>query len=406
MIRLAPLTRSLPVALLGLATAFAPAQESPFRFRGFGTLAAVHSSEKNADFSSNFAQPSGPGHTRSVDFGVDSHLGLQADLKLPARFSAVVQVVSERRYDKTFAPYLNMANLKFQALPGLAFRAGRMPFSAYLISDYQKVGYSTPWARPPVEVYQFNPLTHFDGGDVLWKQQAGPVALSGQVLFGITAAKVPLAGGVATFKGKDAMAANATAEIGSSTFRAFYLQMKGTVDSAALDGPTGPFSLLRALPPALGGNPALADQYQVKGDRITYASLGFNYDPGTWFFMAEAARNAGEENILLHATAAYATAGFRLQSWTPYFTAAWKQTDSATTSSNPIVTALIRGNDHAQTSFGAGLRWDVMGGAALKLQFDRVDHAEGSTGALVNQQSAFKPGGTYNLITATIDFVF
>lgn len=406
MTRHAPMTRALPALLLLLAAAGASAQEQTFRFRGFGTLAATHASEKDADFTANFSQPSGPGFSRSVDFGVDSHLGFQVDLALPARFSAALQVISERRYDKTFTPYLNMANLKFQALPGLAFRVGRMPFSAYLISDYQKVGYSTPWVRPPVEVYQFNPLTFFDGGDVLWRQQAGPVALSGQVLAGTTEAKVPLAGGPATFKGKDALAANVTAEVGSATFRAFYLQMKGSLDSSSLDGPTGPFALLRTLPPAFGGSPALADQFQVKGDRITYASVGFNYDPGDWFLMAEAARNAGDENILFHATAAYVTAGYRLKAWTPYLTVARKQTDSETTHPNPIVMALISGNDHAQTSFGAGVRWDFHSHAACKLQVDQVDHAAGSTGALVNQHPAFKPGESYTLITATIDFVF
>lgn len=398
--------RAIPAVLLCTAALVAAAQESAFKFRGFGTLAVAHSSEDKADFTSNFSQPSGPGFTRSLDFGVDSHLGLQVDLTLPAGFSAAVQVISERRYDKTFTPYLNMAHLKYQALPGLALRAGRMPFSAYLISDYQKVGYSTPWVRPPVEVYQFNPLTYFDGGDLLWKQQAGSVALSGQVLAGTTEAKVPLAGGTATFKGRDAVAANVTAEVGSATFRAFYLQMKGTVDSAALDGPAGPFALLRALPPAFGGNPALADRYQVKGDRITYASVGFNYDPGDWFLMAEAARNAGEENILLHATAGYLTAGYRIQAWTPYLTVAKKQTDSATTQANPIVAALIRGNDHAQSSVGLGVRWDFMASAALKLQADRLSLPAGSTGPFVNQQPSFRPGGSATLITATLDVVF
>lgn len=32
-------------------------------------------------------------------------------------------------------------------------------FSAHLILAYREVGYSMPGARPPVEVYPFNPLS-------------------------------------------------------------------------------------------------------------------------------------------------------------------------------------------------------------------------------------------------------
>ncbi|HJW43825.1 MAG TPA: hypothetical protein VJ463_05190 [Geothrix sp.] len=377
-----------------------------FKFSGFGTFAAVHSSEKNADFTTNFSQPKGPGFTRSTDLGLDSRLGLQVDLRFTEGFSAVVQAISERRYDNSYDPYLNMAHLKFQALPGLAFRAGRIPYSAYLISDYQKVGYATPWARPPVEVYQFNPITSVDGVDLTWQATAGPVAFSGQVLGGSTTARVPSAAGDAKFKGDSLGSASLAAAYGSATFRVFYLQMKGSFDSSAVDGPAGPYALLRTLPPAFGGNPALADQYQIKKDRITYLSLGYNYDPGDWFVMAEAARTGGDENQLLHTTAGYVTGGYRFGAWTPYLTAGWKKTDSPTSHANPIVNAIISGQDHAQNSVSVGLRWDFHKNLAAKAQFDRVKNAAGSYGALVNIHPGFKTGETYNLATLALDFVF
>lgn len=382
------------------------ADQDMFKFSGFGTFAAVHSSEKNADFTTNFSQPKGPGFTRSTDLGLDSRLGLQVDLRFTERFSAVVQAIAERRYDDSYDPYLNMAHLKFQALPGLAFRAGRIPYSAYLISDYQKVGYATPWARPPVEVYQFNPITFVDGVDLTWQATAGPVAFSGQVLGGSTMARVPSAAGDAKFKGDSLGSASVAAAYGSATFRVFYLQMKGSFDSSAVDGPAGPYALLRTLPPAFGGNPALADQYQIKKDRITYISLGYNYDPGDWFVMAEAARTGGDENQLLHTTAGYVTGGYRFGAWTPYLTAGWKTTDSPTSHANPIVNAIVSGQDHAQNSVAVGLRWDFYKNLAAKAQFDRVKNATGSYGALVNIHPGFKTGETYNLATLALDFVF
>jgi hypothetical protein len=382
------------------------ADQDMFKFSGFGTFAAVHASENYADFTTNFSQPKGPGFTRGTDLGLDSRLGLQVDFRFTERFSAVVQAIAERRYDDSYDPYLNMAHLKFQALPGLAFRAGRIPYSAYLISDYQKVGYATPWARPPVEVYQFNPITSVDGVDLTWQANAGPVAFSGQVLGGSTMARVPSAAGDAKFKGDSLGSASVAAAYGSATFRVFYLQMKGSFDSSAVDGPAGPYALLRTLPPAFGGNPALADQYQIKKDRITYISLGYNYDPGDWFVMAEAARTGGDENQLLHATAGYVTGGYRFGAWTPYLTAGWKKTDSPTSHANPIVNAIISGQDHAQNSVSVGLRWDFHKNLAAKAQVDRVKNAAGSYGALVNIQPGFKTGETYNLATLALDFVF
>lgn len=397
----------LRILTLGLAAVSAMAQsDSPFKLSGFGTLSATRSSEDKADFITNFSQPKGPGFSRSVDLGLDTRLGGQVDLHLGDQFSAVVQAIAERRYDDTYTPYLNMAHVKFRALPGLAFRAGRIPYSAYLISDYQKVGYATPWVRPPVEVYQFNPITYVDGVDLTWQANAGAVALSGQVLGGSTSVKVPASVGEAKFKGDSLGTISLAAVYGSTTFRVFYLQMKGTFDSTAVDGPTGPYALLRTLPPAFGGNPALADQYQIKSDKITYLSLGFNYDPGDWFLMAEATRTGGDENQLLHATAGYVTAGYRVGAWTPYLTAGWKKTDSPTTHPNPIVNAIVSSQDHAQNSVSGGIRWDFYKNLALKAQVDSVKNATGSYGALVNNQPGFKTGESYNLATIALDFVF
>jgi len=408
----------LPSLVLCLLATPAQAQSSSsFKFSGFGTLAGTRSSEKEADFTSSYSQPNGPGFTRSLDFGVDSRLGVQVDLKVSESFSAVIQAISEHRYDNTYTPYLNMAHLKYKATSGLSFRAGRMPFSAYLISDYKKVGYAMPWVRPPVEVYQFNPLTFVDGADLVWQATAGEVAFSGQVIGGSTAADLPATTGTSKFKGKSLGAASLSAVVGSATFRAFYLQMKSTVDNTYLDGPSGPYALLRApqvpyppnpsvLVPNPYYDPAQADQFQIKGDKTTYLSVGFNYDPGDWFIMAEGARNAGDENQLMHATGFYITGGYRFGAWTPYLTFASKKTDSATTNPNPIVEAILAGSQQAQSSTSGGVRWDFRKNMAVKAQVDLVKNATGSPGALVNEQAGFKRGETYNLVTLALDFVF
>ena len=405
---------TLVLFMAGILPARAQITAGPFRVSGFGTLAATKSSEKNADFIAGYAEPNGPGYTRSVDFGVDSRLGLQVDWKISNRFSAVVQGVAEHRFDDTYMPYVNMAHLKFQAFPNLSIRAGRIPYSAYLISDYQKVGYSQPWARTPVEVYQFNPITFIDGGDLNWQANVGDIALSGQVVAGSSSVKVPQLGVIAAFKAREIAGASLVLSKGHTSYRAFYAQMRGTLDNPKLDAPNGPFAILRApiIPTPFGPapnpyyNPALASELEIKKDRVTYVSFGFNHDPGNWFVMGEITRKRGDENILLHFTAGYLTGGLRLGNWTPYASIGWKKTDSPTSNANPVANAILAVSDHAQTSAGLGLRWDFASSASWKLQYDHVKNATGSWGALTNDHPPFKPGGSYNLTTIALDFVF
>jgi hypothetical protein len=410
-----------------MATVAAAQDASAFKFSGFGSLAATKSSEDKADFITNFAMSNGPGYTRSTDFKGDSRVGLQGDLRMGDYFSAVVQVISEHRYDDTFKPYLNIASLKLQALPGLAFRVGRIPYSAYLISDFQKVGYAQPWVRPPVEVYQFNPLTAVDGADITWQANIGEVAFSGQFLGGTSKAKIsPSMIALAQYKmlgqavpdaeweSKSLGAVSIAANFGSSTLRAFYTTMKGTYDDAGYDQPynpafgayNSPFSLLRVLPPALGGNAAWADQLQIKDKKVTYLSAAYNYDPGRWFLMIEQSWKGGDDTMLAAFQAGYATLGVRLGDWTPYVTSAWKRTTGPTTDPNPIVQAVLHATDHGQSTISGGLRWDFIKNMALKIQYDSVKNDTYSSGALTNTQPGFAPGERYSLSTVALDFVF
>jgi hypothetical protein len=403
-------------------------EECAFKFSGFGSLAATRSSEKNADFITNFAMPDGPGYTRSTDFKNDSRLGLQVDLRMGQHFSAVAQVIAEHRYDDTFTPYLCMGALKLQAASGLAFRVGRIPYSAYLISDFQKVGYAQPWVRPPVEVYQFNPLTGVDGIDMTWQANLGSVAFAGQFVGGTATAKIaPSTLAQAQFQafGQKAPDAKWTskglAEVsvsgtsGAGTLRVFYTTKKGTYDDPGYDQPynpalgaaNSPFTLLRVLPPLAGGNPALADQLQIKDKKMTYLSAAFQYEPSRWFLMIEQSWKGGDPTMLEAFQAGYGTLGVRLGNWTPYATVAWKKT-TADSNPNPIAAAVLRAGDHGQSTVSGGLRWDFYKNLALKVQYDAVKNDTNSSGALTNThpELGFKVGQSYSLTSVAIDFVF
>jgi hypothetical protein len=59
-----------------------------------------------------------------------------------------------------------------------------------------------------------------------------------------------------------------------------------------------------------------------------------------------------------------------------------------------------------QNTLSIGARWDVLRNAALKLQYDHTRIGAGSSGVLANLQPGFQPGGTVNVISVSVDFVF
>jgi hypothetical protein len=59
-----------------------------------------------------------------------------------------------------------------------------------------------------------------------------------------------------------------------------------------------------------------------------------------------------------------------------------------------------------QRTLAAGVRWDFAKNFDLKLQYDHTRLGPGSPGTLINLQPGFRPGGTVNLFSAVVDFVF
>jgi hypothetical protein len=137
-----------------------------------------------------------------------------------------------------------------------------------------------------------------------------------------------------------------------------------------------------------------------------------NYDPGRWFLMAEASRSRTDS--LLGATrSAYASAGLRLGSFTPYLSVARVRATSPTRDpglpgAGPLNEGLnlLLATIPQQTSQALGVRWDLVTDMALKLQYDRVTPHHGSRGTLINLTPAFRSGHTAHVASVALDFVY
>jgi hypothetical protein len=410
------LHRLTTVTLLTMALCSANARahepDAPvFSFRGFGTLGVVYSSEDKADFVSSVFKPNGAGYTRDLNADIDSLIAAQVTANISPQLSAILQIISEQNYDDTYRPHVEWANVKYQFTPEFSLRVGRIVQSSFLVSEYRKVGYAYPWARPPLEVYNLVPITNSDGVDASYRLHIGGLTNTLQGAYGKTEPDIPAGG---TVEAKDLWNLSYTGEYGAATVHIAYLEADLTVEVSKplFDG-------FRQFGPE---GVALAEKYDVNNTPISFIGLGAMYDPGDWFVMGEWG-SLDSHSVLGERSAWYASGGYRLGSFTPYLTYAQAELDSNSSDPGLTLSALPPPLAGPATILNAGLntnlklapvqktvsvggRWDVAKNAALKLQFDHIRFGTDSHGTLINIQSGFQPGGEVNVISATLDFVF
>lgn len=419
---------ALAVATLCAGAAGSAAAEGiEFKFSGFGTLAATHSDISSADYVAGPRQPNGAGATRSTDFGPDSKLGGQMNVRFGDKLSAVVQVVSQHTYDNSYTPDVEWANIKYQVTDSLSVRVGRIALPTFQLSETRYVGYANAWAHVPNDVYPTVPVSSNDGVDVSWRQRFGEASNTLQAFYGSSRSKFP----VGLIKADPTWGfANAT-ELGSLTMRASYMDVKLDFGVPALKNLVGGFTQFAnaaaAVPaPAFQAVAAqaraLASKYDLSDMHIRALVLGASYDPGDWFVMAEGAKFKGDA-IITDKTSWYISGGYRFGSWTPFAVIGRYTSDRTpepgltTAVGTPLaaggagltagINAVVDQFNGSQQTASVGVRWDVVRNVALKAQFDRIALKDHSAGRFSNVQPATFPfNGKVNLVTLAADFVF
>ncbi|HEU4776892.1 MAG TPA: hypothetical protein VFS95_08700 [Telluria sp.] len=405
--------RALALAAACLAGAAHAADDAAptWTFGGFGSLGVVHSDYDQADFTSGIFKGEGAGASGAWNANPDSRIGAQLGVKLDSRWSGVVQVIVEQRFNQRYEPLVEWANVKYQATPDLALRVGRIAVPIFLAADYRKIGYAYPWARTPVEVYGGVPITNSDGADLSYRWRYAGVkhttqAFTGRTRVGLTDTTEVSAHGI--------VGLTHTAEMGATTLRlsAFSARIDTNIVRPLFEG-------YRQFGPA---GIAIADKYDVINKRYTVLAAGINYDPGKWFVMAEGGTTNGH-SFLARTSGLYISSGYRSGNFTPYLSYSRVDAHSPTTDPGlpltglppPYAAAAAQLNANlavllktipSQTSVNAGVRWDFRPDMALKLQYERVMTRDGSRGSLVNLQPLFQSGRAVNVTSAVLDFVF
>ena len=388
--------QSLVAAMALSASGIAAANdESMFSFSGFGTVGIAHSNLEGADVTPDVQSEHGVGATDSTTARLDSRVALQMDVRFNDDLSAVVQAVSEYANTESWKPEISLAHLKYRFSPQLAVRLGRITTPLYMLSEYQRVGYAFPGVRQPNEVYNY--LMPMDGIEAMYTITAGETVVGLQAFYGdVDSTRV---------KVSDMMGGSITVDRGNHTFRVGHVRGDASYSTAQIEQL---FTAYAALP--YPGVAAVADRLDPRDMFGTFNSVGYRYDQGNWFLRAEAIQIDFVPSVNGQSTAGYINAGIRHGAWTPSLT--FSHLDSshldAPGAADPIglLNAAVARNNQGRHALTAALRWDFMPQMAAKIEASHVKNHAGSYGNLGNIQDQYVPGSSYNLLSASIDFVF
>ncbi|MCA1798320.1 MAG: hypothetical protein LC632_02375 [Xanthomonadaceae bacterium] len=410
-IRAGMLAAVLAMLLPSMQVSAADGEPGRVKLSGFGTLGFVGSSEDSADYVAGQFRPTGAGYTNTWSHEVDSRLGAQLTVAFSDRWTGIVQAMVEQRYDDSYEPVIEWANLRYALTPDFSVSVGRVVLPTFMVADTRKVSYANPWVRPPPELYSLSPMTSSDGVELRYRTRTGSWTHTTDVTVG--QGYTHISPGVTVEAGSQ-FGVYQTAEAGAWKLRASYLS--GELRLAALD-PL--FDAFRMFGPA-GAD--IAERFAMDGDRGRIWTVGASYEPLDWFVMAEIGK-VDTQSVIGASTAGYISAGRRFGAITPYATYARIYRNGPTTtpgldlSSLPPDLAAVGAQLNAglnafmattaeQSTLSAGVRWDFRSNMAFKFQYDYIEVADGSNGMFTNLQPDHLRGECADIISISLDFVF
>lgn len=390
------LSRLLAGGLLAVLAGPLVAEDPAFSIQGFATLGATRSDSRELEFVRDLSQPRGA--RREWTPSVDSVAGVQADWRLTPALTATVQAVSRYRHDRSYAPELAWAFLRYEPTPELSWRAGRLGTDFFMLADSRLIGYSYLTVRPVGDFFWHLPFSSIDGVDLLASRVFGDGVLRGKLFYGAPSAHLPLA--QEQWKIDDSPMAGGYLDWqqGSWQWRAGYAALRFRHD-LPLAG-----TLARLLP-----EPWLTESLahlKTAGRRSDYYSLGAVYDDGPWQVQLMVNRIEQQSAAFESSHAASLLLGRRFGAFTPYLGYSLARSAPKRERLNPVVDRIMADSHVQQSTSTAGVRWDVARHTALKFQWDGIRAASTSLFPFRDDPAGGRWSGRMNVYSLTLDYVF
>ena len=414
--------RHLPLALAAMVACMSAhaggytSEDGKFSLSGFGTLGAVKLDTDEAKFNYK-GQRGGAGNEFSLN--PDSKIAAQGTYKFTPTVSFTAQLMSKFDAEAQYTPSVEWAFAKWQALPSLALRVGRMGAPLFMISDFREVNYANLWVRTPLDVYGQVPFSSFNGADASYQTSVGDTTLSASIFAGRADTKYSLSDITNPSKVilNNMRGINLQAEFdGGVTLRIGHTQGKLKVESdttetlaayAALCAPAAPCAETQALLTASGAD-------------ASFTGVGLSLDRGNWLASLEYTKRK-TDSYISDTTGWYASAGYRIGKFTPYLAVSKISVDKGHTNPllgtpyaaaafSPYVTAFLATQNTEQRTTSLGVRWDVLSNVAVKAQWDRIVKPADSLGMFYMNETVgsdfYDNKQTVNAVSLSVDFVF
>lgn len=439
--------RRLPLALAALLTCLSAhadftSADGKARLSGFGTLGVARTNTDQALF--NYPGQGG-GVDKQMGLEPDTKVGVQGSYKFTNTFSGTAQVLTKYRASGQYQPEFEWAFLKWQAMPSLAVRGGRIGAPYFMISDFRDVGYANTAIRPPLDVYGQVPVSSFDGADAAYQMEVMGANVTTTLWGGNSRAEFASSlsnSGTAVdpsvIKIKNTVGLNLQAELENGlTVRLGHAGGALSVSSNTTDQIISGARSFGGLAP--NDVAAVANTLTMRGVRASFSGIGLAYDQNDIVLAGEFTKRKIKKGYIPSTTGWYALGGYRFGSILPYVIVSKLKVDdpNATTPSTPTLSAVAAGGGFGaagatrviggtqgvlnsqkleQKTLSLGVRWDATRSLAVKAQYDRVTKPSGSNGLFLvpdlgadiakGNASFLNTKKNINVISVAVDFVF
>lgn len=339
--------------------------------------------------------------SESASFGADNTVAVQISADVNKQIRTAAQLLAKGTVD-SYSVAAQWAYIDYTFSNRVSARMGRLNFPATLFSEYQEVGFSYPWVRPPIEAYTLLPISTYSGVDVVYSIDGEGVSWLIQPFIG-SAPGIQTSGGALDVE--LAYGVTLTGLLDSGKFSFIVAQGEG-VDINFISGGTNINSNVDAM----------------------FMSAGIEYEQNNLLLIAELVskdvRNNPEGDIrtVSDMMAYYITFGYRIGEFLPHFTYADTHSDYKSTFV-PAGTALpgpppqgipaqywVAPMDMVtpsnaelllQKSYTLGLRYDYNSQTAFKMDYQRIIPDDDSWGVFFSD-----PGSEVNILSLVVDVVF
>jgi len=345
------------------------------------------------------------GISKRLNYLYDSQFGLNLSKRLNAQWDFAAQYISN--FSDTGRIFnVDWVLASYYPIKGLSFQIGKHKMPVWLISDHSGVGKVYPWVRPPQEVYVLDPVQRFIGAKATYEYVVGDGSLALSVYGG------GVQGSLSTLAGRT---------VTRSTFNGY--DIRGATLSFEYDALTVRSSYMEALVSFSAPN------YQIDKLTLRYFTTGMKFDWWKILFYAEYVKTGSEipkseieagdlavknaigpaailnalvESQILHSKfldtrSYYATLGYRITEDLMF----------------AVTYAKIKSSDQnlgqgSQNSRIAGLKYDFNRWADLKIEYQRTEIEEGSSGLYTIDFSTpyTALAKRLNILNLAMDFIF